>query len=134
MALVGNWRVWVAAGYVQLAERLRSCSPAASGLGCCGVGGVREDDLSDVQCLVGPIWNGGAPSVSATVTVPQRPYLVPAAPSSVSVSRVSDTQATVAFAVASSGSAPVQSIGIERRSLRDPVWRNLVWLDRSTSG
>lgn len=83
---------------------------------------------------LGPIWNGGAPSVSATVSVPQRPYLVPAAPSSVSVSRVSDTQATVAFAVASSGSAPVQSIGIERRSLRDPVWRNLVWLDRSTSG
>lgn len=83
---------------------------------------------------LGPIWNGGAPSVSATVTVPARPYLVPAAPSSVSVSRVSDTQATVAFAVSSSGSAPVQSIGIERRSLRDPVWRNLVWLDRSTSG
>lgn len=83
---------------------------------------------------LGPIWNGGAPSVSATVSVPARPYLVPAAPSSVSVSRVSDTQATVAFAVASSGSAPVQSIGIERRSLRDPVWRNLVWLDRSTSG
>lgn len=83
---------------------------------------------------LGPIWNGGAPSVSATVSVPARPYLVPAAPSSVSVSRGSDTQATVAFAVASSGSAPVQSIGIERRSLQDPVWRNLVWLDRSTSG
>lgn len=83
---------------------------------------------------LGPIWNGGAPSVSATVSVPARPYLVPAAPSSVSVSRVSDTQSTVAFTVSSSGSAPVQSIGIERRSLQDPVWRNLVWLDRSTSG
>ena len=90
--------------------------------------------IATFNASLGPIWNGGAPSVSATVTVPARPYLVPAAPSSVSVSRVSDTQATVAFAVSSSGSAPVQSIGIERRSLRDPVWRNLVWLDRSTSG
>lgn len=83
---------------------------------------------------LGPIWNGGNPSVTATVTVPARSYGVPAAPSAVSVSRTSDSQAQVSFTVSSSSSAPVQSVGIERRSASDPTWRNLVWVDTSASG
>lgn len=78
---------------------------------------------------VGPIWNGGAPSVSVNVPIPARAYDGPASPSVVSASRVSDTQVSVSWQIASSVSAPVQKIFVERKSATDEVWRQVASLE-----
>ncbi|WP_160159501.1 fibronectin type III domain-containing protein [Actinomyces culturomici] len=78
-----------------------------------------------VGASLGPIWNGGNPSVVAYLTLPARPYNAPAAPSSVSVSRVSASQATVSWAIASTSDAPVLAQGIERYDQAKGVWERV---------
>lgn len=74
---------------------------------------------------LGPIWNGGNPSVEGRIQIPARAYKAPAAPSSVSVTRVSSTQATVSWQIASSADAPVLIQGIERWDEAKGVWERV---------
>lgn len=82
-----------------------------------------------VGASLGPIWNGGNPSVEGWIQIPARPYSAPSAPTGVKAQRQSETQALVAWALpGASAAAPVQQIGVQRRSLRDPQWKQMVWL------
>lgn len=74
---------------------------------------------------LGPIWNGGAPSVSATVTVPARPYSAPLTPTNVMVARVNDNRIDLSWSATSTTSAPVLGTYIERRTQSDMTWRHV---------
>ena len=78
-----------------------------------------------VGASLGPIWNGGNPSVEAWIQVPAKAYDAPTAPTSVQASRVSDSQVNLSWSLTSTSAAPVESIAIERKSAADPVWRRV---------
>ena len=57
---------------------------------------------------------GTEAAATAYLTIPKRPVSVPAAPSSVSASRVSDTQHTISWTRNATTDAPYSSLGVER--------------------
>lgn len=76
-----------------------------------------------IGAKLGPIWNGGAPSVENYLTLPARPVQAPGAPSSVSATRVNDEQVSVAWvAPAVSAARPVVSYIVERRTDDAGAW------------
>mgnify|MGYP001744419089 CR=1 FL=1 len=76
-----------------------------------------------IGAKLGPIWNGGTPSVENYLTLPARPVQAPAAPSSVSATRVNDEQISVAWvAPAVSAARPVSSYIVERRTDDAGAW------------
>ena len=82
-----------------------------------------------VGASLGPIWNGGNPSVEAWIQIPARQYRAPGAPSAVTATRQSEKQVLVSWTLpGASTEAPVQQIGVQRRSLGDPQWKQMVWL------
>lgn len=62
------------------------------------------------------LFNGGAPSVSIGASIPARPYANPAAVTSTSVTRVSDTQQTVNWTNHDSSSAAYSNLKIYRKT------------------
>jgi hypothetical protein len=64
------------------------------------------------------IWNGGTPSVTASITLPARPYDKPSAPSSAAVTRNSDTNFKVAWKNNPSTAGPYSQVLVEKN------WRN----------
>lgn len=74
---------------------------------------------------LGPIWNGGTPSVSVNVTIPARPYQAPSTPSNVKGTRVNDNRIDVSWSATSTTSAPVLGTYIERRTQSDMTWRHV---------
>lgn len=74
---------------------------------------------------LGPIWNGGTPSVSVNVTIPARPYQAPSTPSNVKGTRVNDNRIDVSWSAISTTSAPVLGTYIERRTQSDMTWRHV---------
>lgn len=61
-----------------------------------------------------PIWNGGQPSVSASVQIPARAYQAPGAVSSLRETRVDDGQINLSWSITSTSAAPVHQILIDR--------------------
>lgn len=61
-----------------------------------------------------PLWNGGQPSVSASVSIPARAYQAPGAVSSLSAARVSDGQVNLSWSITSTSAAPVHQILVDR--------------------
>ena len=84
-----------------------------------------------VGASLGPIWNGGNPSVAAYLTLPARPYQAPAAPSSVTATRVSDTKTNLSWSISSTTAAPVQAQGVERWDAKGGVWERVATLPGS---
>lgn len=69
-----------------------------------------------VNCNASGLFNGGNPSASIVVSIPARPYANPAAVTSTSVTRVSDTQQTVNWTNHSTASALYANIKIYRKT------------------
>jgi hypothetical protein len=68
------------------------------------------------------VYNGATPSKTTTVTIPARPYAAPAAPSGVTATRNSDTQATVAWTRNATTAAPYTSVTVQRSSWTGTAW------------
>ena len=81
-----------------------------------------ESRVVSFSASLGPIFNGGNPSVTAYLTLPKRPYETPNAPTNVVVSRASDSQANLSWAIETTASKPVSVFGIERKSVTSPEW------------
>lgn len=88
-------------------------------------------------------WHNSSGSVTRSVTIPAKSYNPPYAPTSVTAVRNTDTSVTVSWAQSAPADRPVSSFGIARKSLRDPVWRQVAsgvsgsarsWTDTTTSG
>ena len=73
---------------------------------------------------------GGTPSVSVNVTIPPDP---PGAPSGVTASRSSDTEATLTWSASSTSQAPISNFDIERKSVADPSWRRVASVENVRS-
>ena len=65
---------------------------------------------------------GTAPTVTASIVIPKRPYAVPAAPSGVTGTRNSDTQATVAWTRNVTTVAPYVSHTLQMRTFTGSAW------------
>ena len=63
---------------------------------------------------LGPIWNGGAPSVAAYITVPARQWEVPHAPTAVTAATADGRTATVSWTQPIDAAHPVSSFSVER--------------------
>ena len=63
---------------------------------------------------LGPIWNGGAPSVAAYITVPARQWEVPHAPTAVTAATADGRTATVSWTQPVDAAHPVSASGVER--------------------
>jgi hypothetical protein len=75
---------------------------------------------SVVVTLTGNYTSGGAypgtkPTVTASITIPKRPYSLPAAPSGISRTRVSDTSHTIAWTRNATTGAPYDNLYLERQ-------------------
>jgi hypothetical protein len=68
------------------------------------------------------VYNSADPYKSVTVTIPARPYAAPAAPSSVTATRNSDTQATVAWTRNATTAAPYTSVTVQRGYWTGSAW------------
>ena len=87
-----------------------------------------------VGASLGPIWNGGNPSVEAWIQIPARQYQAPGAPTAVTAVRQSERQVLVSWTLpGASIEAPVQQIGVQRRSVGDPQWKQMVWLANASA-
>ena len=76
-----------------------------------------------IGASLGPIWNGGNPSVENSLTLPARPVGLPNAPTSVSASRVSDHQINIEWVAPASGeSNPIDYFVVERRLDESDQW------------
>ena len=76
-----------------------------------------------IGASLGPIWNGGNPSVENTLTLPARPVVAPNPPTEVSASRVSDQQINIEWvAPASDESNPIDYFVVERRVDESDQW------------
>ena len=76
-----------------------------------------------IGASLGPIWNGGNPSVENWITLPARPVVAPNAPTGVKASRVSDQQINIEWVAPSSGeSNPVDYFVVERRLDESDQW------------
>ena len=76
-----------------------------------------------IGASLGPIWNGGHPSVENTLTLPARPVVAPNAPTKVTASRVSDQQVNIEWvAPASDESNPIDYFVVERRLDESDQW------------
>ena len=76
-----------------------------------------------IGASLGPIWNGGHPSVGNTLTLPARPLELPNAPTKVTASRVSDQQINVEWVAPASGeSNPIDYFVVERRVDESDQW------------
>ena len=63
---------------------------------------------------LGPIWNGGAPSVVAYITVPARQWEAPYAPTNVKAITADGRAASVSWSQATDATHPVNTSGVER--------------------
>lgn len=82
----------------------------------------RTKDVT-IGASLGPIWNGGRPSVENTLTLPARPVVVPKAPTVVKARRESDSQVTVEWIAPPSGDAdPIEYFVVERRADESENW------------
>lgn len=68
-------------------------------------------------------------STSRSWTVARRPYGKPATPTSLSVTRSSDTKASLTWDYTSTSAAPVVADAIDRQSVGDPTWRRVATLN-----
>ena len=76
-----------------------------------------------IGASLGPIWNGGNPSVENWITLPARPVELPNAPTKVKASRVSDQQINIEWVAPSSGeSNPIDYFVVERRVDESDQW------------
>lgn len=76
-----------------------------------------------IGASLGPIWNGGHPSVENTLTLPARPVVAPNAPTQVAASRVSDQQINIEWVAPASGDAnPIDYFVVERRVDESDQW------------
>jgi fibronectin type III domain protein len=76
-----------------------------------------------IGASLGPIWNGGNPSVENWITLPARPVELPNAPTSVKASRVSDQQINIEWVAPASGeSNPIDYFVVERRVDESDQW------------
>ena len=76
-----------------------------------------------IGASLGPIWNGGNPSVENWITLPARPVVLPNAPTQVTASRVSDQQANIKWVAPASGeSNPIDYFVVERRLDESDQW------------
>jgi hypothetical protein len=76
-----------------------------------------------IGASLGPIWNGGNPSVENWITLPARPVELPNAPTKVTASRVSDQQINIEWVAPSSGeSNPIDYFVVERRLDDSDQW------------
>ena len=76
-----------------------------------------------IGASLGPIWNGGNPSVENWITLPARPVELPNAPTNVSASRVSDQQINIEWVAPASGeSNPIDYFVVERRVDESDQW------------
>nr|DAU73338.1 MAG TPA: FN3 [Caudoviricetes sp.] len=76
-----------------------------------------------IGASLGPIWNGGNPSVENTLTLPARPVELPNAPTKVTASRVSDQQINIEWVAPASGeSNPIDYFVVERRLDESDQW------------
>lgn len=83
----------------------------------------RTKDVT-IGASLGPIWNGGNPSVENTLTLPARPVFAPNAPTKVTASRVSDQQINIEWVAPSSdASNPIDYFVIERRVDESDQWK-----------
>lgn len=67
-------------------------------------------------------YNGVTPSVGITVTIPARPYALPAAVTGVTATRNSDDQATVSWTSHATSAAPYTSLTVQMRTLTGSTW------------
>ena len=82
----------------------------------------RTKDVT-IGASLGPIWNGGNPSVENTLTLPARPVVAPNPPTKVTASRVSDQQINVEWVAPASGeSNPIDYFVVERRVDESDQW------------
>ena len=76
-----------------------------------------------IGASLGPIWNGGNPSVENTLTLPARPVGLPNPPTKVSASRVSDQQINIEWIAPPAGeSNPIDYFVVERRLDESDQW------------
>lgn len=76
-----------------------------------------------IGASLGPIWNGGNPSVENTLTLPARPVGLPNPPTKVLASRVSDQQINIEWVAPASGeSNPIDYFVVERRVDESDQW------------
>ena len=76
-----------------------------------------------IGASLGPIWNGGNPSVENWITLPARPVVVPNAPVKVTARRVSDQQSVIEWvAPPSDASNPIDYFVVERRVDESDQW------------
>lgn len=84
---------------------------------------------------------GGSPTVTADHYAPRRPYQLPAAPTGVTVTRVSDTSQLVSWTRNASSSAPYERVYVERWDVATNRWTQIMsgsgdrtsWTDSTTS-
>lgn len=76
---------------------------------------------------------GGTASVTASTVIDRRPYSVPAAPTSFTVSRVSDTQQNLAWARTSTTGAPVTNTDVQRWDNVSNTWTQIATLGNVAS-
>lgn len=67
-------------------------------------------------------YNGSAPTVSKTVSIPARPYAAPPAPTGLSASRTDDTEAAVSWSL----SGDVSSIDLQMSTYSGSTWSSFV--------
>ena len=76
-----------------------------------------------IGASLGPIWNGGNPSVENTLTLPARPVVAPNPPTKVTASRVSDQQINIEWIAPPAGeSNPIDYFVVERRLDGSDQW------------
>lgn len=76
-----------------------------------------------IGASLGPIWNGGNPSVENWITLPARPLELPNAPTGVTAARVSDSQINIEWVAPASGeSNPIDYFVVERRVDESDQW------------
>lgn len=68
------------------------------------------------------VYNGATPTKSITLTIPARPFSLPAAPSSVTAVRNTDNQATVSWVRNATTAAPYTSVTVQRS-----LWNGTAW-------
>lgn len=71
---------------------------------------------------LGPIWNGGAPSVAAYITVPARQWETPYAPTNVTATTSDGRTATVSWTQPIDAAHPVGASGVERWESGTASW------------
>lgn len=87
-----------------------------------------------IGASLGPIWNGGHPSVENTLTLPARPVVAPNAPTVVKAGRESDSQVTVEWIAPPSGDAnPIEYFVVERRVDDSAEWTVVAPVKGATS-